>query len=367
MRRISLYIHAPFCKRRCSYCTFYHVPHDGELEEALVGGLVREINEVIREVSFVAPTAFFGGGTPSVLSRSSLDKIFDAIAPLLPAEETAEVTVEVNPEDVTADALDYLVDRGVNRISVGVQSMSPSSQRSLKRCAPSRNQLALELVADRFENFSVDVLLGIPGGSVRETEATMDAVGKYRPPHYSVYCLEPGGVLNTGVEDFFQRVDQERSADEYLAVCDRLSADSYVHYEVSNFARAGFESRHNRLYWGGGEYFGLGPAAHSRVNGRRFYNDPSIHSYVHRSGTVAESVRREEVLSPSQTLLEELMLSLRTADGVPIGRFGGAVGIVRDLVEHGLATIAEDRLVATSRGYLLLNEIVLRLAPHVGA
>ena len=216
MRAISLYVHVPFCMRRCSYCTFYHVPHIDDYETAFVNGLIRELAsaaEVLGE-PFRCPTVFFGGGTPSVLSGKSLDKIFDAIAPYVSDTDDVEITLEANPEDVNEGLLRGLRNRGVNRLSLGVQSMNPGALKVLKRCTADVNARAIDLVAAHFGNHSIDVLLGIPGGTLADLQSTMKRLTNCAPPHFAVYCLEPGGVMKSEVGDFFAGVDPERAAEE---------------------------------------------------------------------------------------------------------------------------------------------------------
>ena len=209
MKPVSLYVHVPFCKRRCSYCTFYHVPHSQGYEQAFVEALVAELDCAAREINepFVAPTVFVGGGTPSALSPRSLGRIFDAITPYLSA--ASEITLEANPEDVTAELVADLERLGVNRVSLGIQSMNERALRSLKRCKPEVNRRAMELVRSRFDNFSVDLLLGIPGAIQDDVEATAGTVLAHDPDHLSVYCLESGGDMEREARDFLARVDAE--------------------------------------------------------------------------------------------------------------------------------------------------------------
>jgi oxygen-independent coproporphyrinogen-3 oxidase len=364
MREISLYVHVPFCKRRCSYCTFYHVPHLETYESVLVDALVREFGAAAKEIGepFRCPTVFFGGGTPSVLNEQSLDRVFAAIEPYLPGNASCEVTFETNPEDVTPDLLTNLRARGANRLSLGIQSMGADGLRILKRCAPRTNAGAVEIVKEHFGNYSVDLLLGIPEGLPADLRLTLDHLDRWDPPHVSVYCLEAGGVMEADVKDFFAGVDAERAADEYLLVCEELARRGYVHYEVSNFAKPGYESRHNRCYWRGGEYVGIGPAAHSFIGGERFYNEASIERYVSAGIEFPADVRRIEPRGPSARRLEDLMLALRTSDGLPLDRLTCRGSAVEELVAGAFARVVEGRVILTDRGYLVLNEVLMRLA-----
>lgn len=361
MRPISLYIHVPFCTRRCSYCSFYHVPAAREREQVFVDALV---DEIAVATAALGPgvefrTLFVGGGTPTVMGPDSWHRVMRAVEPHLPAGGPDEFTVEANPEDVTADLVQFLRTIGVRRMSLGIQSMHVVGQKVLKRCDPGTNARAIDLVRREFDNFSFDVLLGVPRTTPADLRRTLDDLLVYEPPHLSVYGLEPGGDMSHEVEGFFRAVDPDRVADEYLGVCEVLAARGYGHYEVSNFARPGFESIHNRVYWDGGEYLGVGPAAHSSIGGERFSNAPSLDAYGRRRGDahLRERVRDAGGDGP----VEHLMLALRTDRGVESASVAPA--IVGELTGAGLALVDGGRLWLTDRGFLVLNDIVLRLAP----
>lgn len=360
MKAVSLYIHVPFCKRRCAYCTFYHVPYVDRFEERFVESLVAEFRAAVGDAGgdLRLPTVFVGGGTPSVLSPSSLERIFEVVAPCIAAD--AEVTVEANPEDVDDAVLDHLASLGVNRISLGVQSMVPRALRVLMRCGAEVNARAIELVARHFDNFNIDLVLGVPGGSLEEVAQTLGQLSDSQATHYSVYCLEPGGVLTTpDIERFFDGVDTDLSAEEYLHVCDVLAGRGFDHYEVSNFARSGCQSRHNRVYWRGGDYLGIGPGAHSYIDSERYYNEPSIERY-----TAGDSPpRTHEARGAEVRHTEAMMLALRTSDGLDVAGAACATAVIDDLVDSALARRARNgKLVLTDRGFLLLNEILMRLS-----
>jgi oxygen-independent coproporphyrinogen-3 oxidase len=357
MRVLSLYIHIPFCTRRCPYCSFYHVGRSELAEDAFIDALVDELSlacaDLGGDVGF--ETVFVGGGTPSAIGEGRLARIFDALERHLDGAVTAEVTCELNPEDVTPGLLELLRSRGVNRVSLGIQSMDAAAQRVLRRCSPAVNRRALSYVRERFDNVSVDVLLGVPGATAVAARATLEEVVAAGCTHVSAYCLEPGGDMAREVERFFDGVDPERCADEYLMACEKLSAAGFLHYEVSNFARPGFESRHNCVYWNGGEYLGVGPGAHSFLEGRRLHNAPSLAAYMTGRG-------RDRVADQNADgALERAMLALRTAEGMPLWWARCGEDTIDGFVADGLARRDGDRLVLTDRGFLVTNEIVLRV------
>ena len=361
---LSLYIHIPFCHRRCPYCSFYHVSPASADEGAFVDALTAEIS---RELAALPETprlntVFFGGGTPSVMSDPGWQRVFGEIEPYLPGDTASvEITCEVNPEDVTDARLETLAGHGVNRVSIGIQSMDPADQRTLGRCTPDVNRRAIDRVLGRFDNVSFDVLLGVPGRSISSLDQTLDELTALRPAHFSVYCLEPGGDMAGEVDRFFDGVNVENSADEYLLVCRRLKDEGYGHYEVSNYALPGRVSRHNRVYWDSGEYLGVGPAAHSFLGGKRFHNPPSLVNYVESARRPGNERWIHDDADPEARETERVMLALRTDRGLPAESLHCSPDTVNAILDEGLAAVTSGWLTLTDRGYLLLNEIVLRL------
>lgn len=362
MRVVSLYIHVPFCTRRCPYCSFYHVARDAAVESDFVDALAEEVAHACDRLGDVRfGTVFVGGGTPSALGPSLLARVFETITPYTDAEVTTEVTCELNPEDVDGEVLAVLREGGANRVSLGVQSMNADAQRTLKRCTPDVNFRSIERTMGAFDNVNFDVLLGVPGGGTERTVESMRRLARLEPKHFSVYCLEPGGDMEDEVSEFFDAVDPARAAEEYLAICDLLAGLGYRHYEVSNFAHRGFESDHNRVYWGGGEYLGVGPGAHSFIGGRRFHNTPSLERYLSLRGARCIAERVHDDTDENGADMERVMLALRTDDGLPLEWVRCGSGEVEALSRAGLARADNDRLVLTDRGFLLMNDIVLRV------
>ena len=357
MRELSLYIHVPFCTRRCSYCSFYHVQSETSRERAFVDALLSEIDAALGELAPVAlRTIFVGGGTPTVLARSEWERIITALQPYIRGG-LDEFTVEMNPEDVDAGLARFLRGLGVNRASLGIQSMHAVGQKVLKRCDPATNRRAIDVVMGEWDNVSFDVLLGVPKTARADLVETLRMLLGKGPKHLSVYGLEAGGDMAGEVERFFRAVDPDRVADEYLDTCRLLAGAGFDHYEVSNFARPGFESRHNRAYWDGREYLGVGPAAHSMVGGRRFLNEPSLDAYASRRGFEHIAARIYDDGGDHQ--LEAAMLALRTNQGIARDQCDATV--LEEFVGEGLATVHDDRVRLTDRGYLVLNDIVLKL------
>ncbi|HEU4930040.1 MAG TPA: coproporphyrinogen-III oxidase family protein [Candidatus Krumholzibacteria bacterium] len=358
MRSLSLYIHVPFCTRRCSYCSFYHVPSEKSRERAFVDALLSEIDAALADLAPVSlRTIFVGGGTPTVLAYSEWERVVAALQPFM-RDSLEEFTVEMNPEDVDANLARFLRGLGVSRASLGIQSMHPVGQKVLKRCDPATNERAIDIVMSAWDNVSFDVLLGVPKTTPADLAGTLRRLLVKGPKHLSVYGLEPGGDMADEVERFFRAVDPDRVADEYLEACRLLAGAGFDHYEVSNFARPGFESRHNAAYWDGREYLGVGPAAHSMVGGRRFRNDASIDAYASRSGAQHLAARAYD--EGGDAKLEAAMLALRTKQGIAHELCDAVV--LEEMVGEGLAIAEGNRVRLTDRGYLVLNDMVLKLS-----
>jgi len=347
----GVYVHIPFCARRCDYCAFATWSDRGSLMAAYAAACEAEVAAAgLRP----ATSLFFGGGTPSLLPAGDLLAVLAAVD-LAPG---AEVTVECNPDDVSPALLGAYLDGGVTRISLGVQSLRTHVLASLGRAhQPEVAERAARLVgAAGFTSWSVDLIFGAVGESAADWAATLDGVLALDPPHVSAYALtvEPGTPL---AADPSRRPDDDVQADRYLAAVDVLGRVGLDSYEVSNWARPGHECRHNLLYWSQGDYRGIGCAAHSHHSGRRWWNVRTPERYIERVGRGRSPEAAGEELGPDDRRRERLQLALRTRDGVPADAM--AAGDMDDL--HGLVERRGDRLVLTPHGRLLGNEVALRL------
>jgi putative oxygen-independent coproporphyrinogen III oxidase len=340
----------PFCAARCDYCAFATWTDRGHLMADYAAACV---SEVARAELGPATSVFFGGGTPSLLPAELMVSILATVA----RREGAEVTVECNPETVTAELLGAYRAAGVTRLSFGVQSLVPHVLASLGRSHdPASVARAVAVTrAAGFESFNLDLIYGGAGESLADWGRTLDAALALEPPHVSAYALtvEPGTPL---ARDPARHPDDDDQADKYLLADERLTAAGLRSYEISNWARPGHECRHNLLYWAQGNYRGIGCAAHSHAGGRRWWNVRTPERYIARIEAGASPVAGEEVLDGSQRRAERLQLGLRTATGVP----------AETLPPDGLDALVErrgDRAVLTVAGRLLANEVALQLRP----
>jgi len=355
----GLYVHVPFCIRKCEYCDFYSVAPGAVA--AFVDAVIHEL-DLYRDRFDTFDTLYLGGGTPSVLSDGSLLELVGALGEhLLPG---AEITVEANPDDIDAARLVRWHDAGVNRLSLGVQSLDDDLLRWLGRRHDAAQALAaLDAAREAgFDDLSLDFMYGIPGQTAAAWHDTVVRAVELGPEHLSCYQLTfaPDTPLGRRVEaGEITPLDDEASRELFLATSSALCAAGFDHYEISNFARPGRRSRHNAKYWSRTPYLGLGPAAHSFDGARRWWNEASVGRYLDTS----DAVEASEVVDAEQARLEALMLGLRTATGVTIGVIGDAhETALRSLIREGLITSDDGLIRPTPEGMVVADAIARDLS-----
>ncbi len=349
----GVYVHIPFCASRCDYCAFATWTDRHHLTTRYLAAVSADVDRAVAAGLGPVSSIFVGGGTPSLVPADELV----AVLARIPTAPGAEVTVEANPDAVSAASLQTYRDGGVTRMSFGVQSMRPHVLAGLGRTHdPDNVHRAVAWSRDAgFDTFNLDLIIGAAGESVADWDATLDAVVELGPPHVSAYALtvEPGTPL---AADPSRHPDDDDQATKYLRTVDHLGAAGYEWYEVSNWARPGHECRHNLLYWEGGDYLGFGCAAHSHVQGRRWWNLRTPERYIAavESGSTTEAAG--ESLDEETRRIEALQLSLRTRHGVPVAALD-----LDDPALEGLLAPRGDRVVLTPTGRLLANEVAIRL------
>jgi putative oxygen-independent coproporphyrinogen III oxidase len=389
-RPFGLYVHVPFCATRCGYCDFntYTAAELGSGPGATSPGsypaqAIAEIRFARRVLADAAPSAnlpvstvFFGGGTPTLLPPSALGAILRAIDAEFGLAPGAEVTTEANPESVDQASLSELRSQGLTRVSFGMQSAVPAVLAVLDRVhRPGRPaQCAAWARQAGFEHVSLDLIYGTPGESDADWRRSLDAAVAAAPDHVSAYALtvETGTRLAARVRrGELDPPDDDVLADRYLAADEILSAAGYGWYEISNWAVSRSSSTgssrcaHNMLYWTGGDWWGIGPGAHSHVGGTRWWNVRHPAAYAARIAAGASPGQAREVLSEAERQLERVMLLTRLADGCPTSVFGPAgQANAAQVVADGLAdaaALARGRIVLTRRGRLLADAVAQKL------
>ncbi|NNF37500.1 MAG: radical SAM family heme chaperone HemW [Gemmatimonadetes bacterium] len=373
----SVYVHAPFCARRCFYCDFA-VTVDREPDpEPWLRAIERELQALEAEgLVRLAPrleTLYVGGGTPSLLRPEAMEELGRLLTGGPGSGDRLsmpglEWTAEANPESLTPSVAAGWRRAGVNRVSLGTQSFQEPVLRWMGRLhGPHGTAAAVAVARDAgFETYSVDLIFGLPAAVERDWSADLDAALALEPPHVSLYGLtaDTGTPLGRAVgEGRIRMVEEARYDEEYLEAAERLAAEGYEHYEVSNFARPGHRSRHNQAYWSGVPYLGLGNGAHSFVPPTRRWNVREWADYACLTGGPSLPVDESETVEGASRRLEDAWLGLRCDRGLPVrwSREGSAGHLVATWEESGWAEVRAGRLTLTPRGWLLLDRLAIEL------
>lgn len=376
LKPLGIYVHIPFCRSKCEYCDFYSL--GGSRDRRLVDDYLQALSVHFKETGalaqeYVVDTVYFGGGTPSFFGADSLRRIFAEIQHRFRVDKDAEVTFEANPDSVTEALLKKLRNEGFNRMSLGVQSDRDDVLKKLGR-PHNYEQARIAVQAARacgFDNISLDLMYGLPSQTCEQWEQTLRHVLRLRPEHMSCYGLKV--ERGTPLWEYKEAVNlpsDDDQADMYLKAVQILKEAGYEQYEISNFARPGFESRHNLKYWLGDEYIGFGPSAASDFAGKRYTNRADIHNYIR--GMLEQDV---PILSECETIPareragEYVMLRLRTNRGISpeeyeknyLMPFSPLLDVIRPLAEQGCFLLERNRWKLTPEGYLISNQIIARL------
>jgi oxygen-independent coproporphyrinogen-3 oxidase len=367
-----LYVHVPFCVRKCGYCAFHSGPFSREAAELYMQHVLREMADWGKILGRVpVESVYFGGGTPSLLEPGQIGALLEAVGTCFELSADAEITLEANPDSVLKPGfLGSVRGLGVNRLSLGVQSLQDDLLAMLGRPHDSR-QARLAVHAARaagFSNVSLDLIWGLPGQTLDRWMTDLAAAVELSPEHLSCYglSLEDGTALTRKVEaGALTLPDEETGARMFMDGSEFLQSSGYVHYEISNYARPERESRHNQGYWAGLEYLGLGPAAVSTIKDRRWSNPLALDEYA---GVVAEGIERNEmeVLTARTRLQEMVMLTLRTGAGLDLEKFKATTGTefpwchpaVEQLRSSGLVRLRDGHLQLTRKGMLVSNSVI---------
>ncbi len=318
----GVYIHIPFCKQACYYCNF-HFSTSLDLKDALIPALLKEIElKSVHSGNEIIKTIYFGGGTPSLLSMDDINVILSSLNKNYNISDSAEISLEANPDDITVEKLNGWKKAGINRLSIGIQSFIERDLKWMNRAHNASQALSCIHLAREagFNNFSIDLIFGIPGLSNSEWERNVQTVIDLQVPHVSSYALtvEPKTALQKMIAlKKKENVNTDAQAEQYHILMRKMNEAGYEHYEISNFARPGFRSRHNSSYWQGEKYIGIGPSAHSYNGKERMWNKANNSLYI-QSLQQNIVLPEKEILSESQKLNEYVMTSLRTIEGMDL-------------------------------------------------
>lgn len=370
MTPLGIYIHIPFCRSKCAYCDFYSRCGGKAEYNQYTDALIAHISEAeMRHSDYVVDTVYFGGGTPTAIGEKNLIKILNAVEKNFKISDSCEITTEANPNTVTYPMLKRLRRAGFNRISFGMQSKDSAELRVLGRTHTFEDVSAAVELSRRakFKNISLDLMYGLPSQSVQSFLASLDAAIELAPEHISCYSLklEEGTPLAERPETLFLPSDDEQ-ADMYLAAVERLRDAGFFQYEISNFAKEGFASRHNMKYWTLGQYWGFGPSAHSFVGRKRFSYISDTARYIAAMKCHDEVIDKIETVNEAARCGEYLMLGLRTVAGISVDvlekkyltYFNEIEKILLSYLKSGHAEFDGNSWHLTPTGFLISNRII---------
>jgi oxygen-independent coproporphyrinogen-3 oxidase len=367
---IGLYLHVPFCVRKCNYCDFCSFKvNECQWREEYIDALCQEI-QLYKCKNIAVDSIFFGGGTPSLLTEEEFYRIVQKINECFAVTDDVEFTLEANPKTLTEEKLSYFVNCGLNRLSIGLQSIHDNEQKMLGRIHNYDDFISIYNSARRLgiSNINVDLMYGIPEQTLDSFNATLDSIIALSPEHISLYGL----ILEEGTP-FFEAKEslslpnEDVECDMYYLACERLADVNYSHYEISNYAKDGCTCKHNLKYWHDEEYIGVGLSAHSYFEGRRYGNTSDISKYLSGSYSVCDD---GDIIDFQSAAYEYVMLALRLKEGFSLwdyqSRFGvdfrlGREDTIAMLIKNELLLIDGDRLSLTEKGFYVSNNILTEL------
>ncbi|WP_420576889.1 radical SAM family heme chaperone HemW [Ekhidna sp.] len=370
----GIYIHIPFCRQACHYCDF-HFSTNLSRQDEMVDAIAHEIVSRKDYLQDEIVTIYFGGGTPSLLSGPQLEKLLESIHQNFTVSSTAEVTLEANPEDLTKAQSEALYKHGINRLSIGIQTFDEQKLQWMNRIHSSEEAVKAFRNARSagFENISLDLIYAIPNHDRNAWEKDLKAITSLDPEHISLYGLtiEEKTVFGKWErENQLIQLPEDAAAEQYLFAIDFLTANGYIQYEVSNFGKKGYHSRHNHSYWAGTPYLGVGPGAHS-FDGKntRSFNVRNNVKYLKAINENLEYSEQEE-LSDIQRINERILTELRTSGGVDLKMIESLSGsrvedlhttFLQEIHEKNMIEMTGDFLRLKPHGFLVADEIALRL------
>lgn len=365
----GIYVHYPYCIRKCRYCDFYSEDKWTD-DSQYIQSLLKEIELRSADPQFknlTCQTLYFGGGTPSKMSAASIRLILSRIMDKFSFSPNPEITLEANPGTLSLQKLKDIHETGINRLSIGVQSFQSRELELLGRMHSVQEAEASIHFALKagFENIGLDLIYGLPDQTMAVWKQSLEQAVDISPQHISAYALSwhGGTLIGQAIQQgILPEPDTDLVAEMQFETARYITEHGYEHYEISNFCRPGYHSKHNQSYWEGIPYLGLGPSAHSFVEDKRFWNVRDVMQYIHHLSNSQLPVESEEDLSEEDKRLESIALGLRTSKGLLKNVVLDKNSEIELLIEKGLAKVASERLCLTEEGFLLADEIATRLS-----
>ncbi|MBR3593075.1 MAG: radical SAM family heme chaperone HemW [Clostridia bacterium] len=359
MTNLGLYVHTPFCAKKCNYCDFYSFRADGETYDLYVKKVQEELMRWGARTVRPIDSLYLGGGTPSLLGGERIASVVSAAKAAFPGCDDIEITLECNPADDLESTFTTAAAAGVNRVSVGVQSANEEILKILGRrhTANDVGKTVRDARLAGINNISLDLMIGLPKSGISDVKNSLNFLLEQNPEHISVYILK----VEEGTP-FYKNTpalpDENEVSEQYLFVSEYLKQHGFGHYEISNFAKPGRESRHNLKYWNCEEYLGIGPAAHSFLGGKRFYYDRDINKFLSGTAPIPDGTGGDRE--------EYLMLRLRLADGIIYNEFENRFGVfpcewkktAEKLSEMGYVELTDKGFALTAKGFLVSNAVI---------
>ena len=365
----GIYIHIPYCKQACHYCDF-HFSTSMKTKNEMIDCIVKEMDIRKSEFSKKIDSVYIGGGTPSVMTNLELETIFNGLEKKISISDIKEITIEINPEDLINEKLEFYYEIGINRLSIGIQSMNNNILKWMNR-SHNKNQIinGLNTVKEiGYENISLDFIYGTPKNLIRDIKDELLEILKFNPTHLSCYHLtiEDGTYFgHLEKKRKIKRIEDDVSQKEFQWISEKLKSKNYQHYEISNFALQGKQSFHNSNYWNQSSYIGLGPGAHSFRNSTRRWNISNNRLYV-KNIKAGVPYFEQEVLSPYDLVNEKIMLGLRTLNGLDKNYIFSIVPqSIKDEIESKLNTFLKEKILISNNNIISMNPEKWLLSEYV--
>jgi len=376
MKNLGLYIHIPFCESKCHYCDFYSITKSSSnVKDIYIKSLIKEIKLNKNNIDGCKfDTIFIGGGTPSSINANLYSNLFNYLKENKLIQRNAEITMEVNPKNRGYDYLNKIKEIGVNRLSVGIQTFNDDI---LKVIGRNHNRKEGENFLSKvnkvgFDNLSCDLIFNLPLQKYSHIENDIDILKKYNVKHISLYSLKvnPNTKIKDIIEnDIYKLMDEDEERETYYTAREYMKENGYVQYEISNFCKKGYQSRHNLKYWNREEYIGIGASAYSFIKNKRYSNISNVEKYIERINSKKSTIDFEEYIEKEEAIWEHLILGLRKTEGINIKSFEEKYSIsvnkyknkFEDLEKKGLINWSDKSLKLTRKGMDLSNYVFVLL------